>query len=141
MTNALEPTRRSAATPESSDRAFGFVFAVVFALVGGWPLVQGDAPRWWALAFAAAFAIVALLQPKILRPLNRAWQIVGLLLHRVMSPLVMSAIYFLCVTPIAVVMRWRGKDVLSLKRRPDLSSYWIPREPPPPHSESMKRQF
>ena len=53
----------------------------------------------------------------------------------------MGAIFFLCVTPIAWIMRWRGKDVLSLKRRPDLKSYWIDREPAPPDAQSMKNQY
>ncbi len=141
MAVVLEPTLAPAATPKSSDSSFGFVFAVVFAIVGAWPLIRGGTPRWGAFGIAVVFALIAFTQPQILRPLNRAWQLIGLLLHRVMSPLVMSAIFFLCVTPIAVIMRWRGKDVLSLKRRSDLASYWITCEPPPPHAESMKRQF
>jgi hypothetical protein len=48
-------------------------------------------------------------------------------------------VLFLSVTPVAWIMRLRGKDVLSLKRRPDLTSYWIAREPPP--AAAMKRQF
>jgi hypothetical protein len=65
----------------------------------------------------------------------------GRLLHRVVSPIIMGVIFFVCVTPIAWIMRLRGKDVLSLGRRDDLSSYWITREPQPPASETMKRQF
>ena len=53
----------------------------------------------------------------------------------------MGAILFLCITPIGWIMRLRGKDVLSLARRSDLSSYWIGREPPTPQSHSMKNQF
>jgi Saxitoxin biosynthesis operon protein SxtJ len=141
MAAALEPPRAPAAAPESSDRIFGLVFAVVFALIGGWPIVRGGTPRWWAIAIAVVLTLIALAQPQILRPLNRAWQVLGLLLHRVMSPLVMLAIFFLCVTPIAAILRWRGKDVLSLERRPDLSSYWFACEPPQPPAETMRRQF
>jgi hypothetical protein len=53
----------------------------------------------------------------------------------------MGAIFFLVVTPIALVARRRGKDVLSLRRRPEFTSYWIPRDPAAPIAESMKRQF
>jgi predicted membrane metal-binding protein len=141
MATVLEPSLPRGPAPESSDCSFGLVFAGVFALIGCWPLLYLQAPRWWALAIAAAFAGIALARPQILHPLNRAWLALGLLLHRIVSPLVMGAIFFLCVTPIAWIMRLRGKDVLSLARRPDLSSYWIAREPPPPATETMNRQF
>jgi hypothetical protein len=141
MATVLEPSLARAPAPESSDRSFGLVFAAVFVLVGGLPLVHLAPPRWWAFAVAVAFALLALLRPALLHPANRAWLAFGTLLHRVVSPLVMSAVFFLCVTPVAWIMRLRGKDVLSLERRPDLSSYWIAREPPPAAAETMKRQF
>jgi hypothetical protein len=141
MAGVLEPKIDRGAAPESSDRSFGFVFAVVFALIAGWPLWHAEPPRWWAAGIAAAFTLAALARPGILHPLNRAWLALGRLLHLVVSPLVMGAIFFLCVTPIGWIMRLRGKDVLSLARRSDLSSYWIGREPPTPQSQSMKNQF
>jgi hypothetical protein len=141
MATVLEPGIDQGHAHESSDRSFGFVFAAVFALAGVAPLLHLAAPRWWAVAVAGAFALIALARPQILHPLNRIWLAVGRLLHRVVSPLVMGAIFFLCVTPIAWLMRWRGKDLLSLARRPDLPSYWIARGPCEPHSETMKRQF
>jgi len=141
MAVVLEPNLTSAPPPESSDRNFGFLFAGVFALAGAWPLIVGSDPRWWAFGVALAFALAAVIRPSILRPLNRVWLALGRLMHRVMSPLVMMAIFFLCVTPIAWIMRLRGKDVLSLARRPDLATYWITREPSPPASETMKKQF
>jgi hypothetical protein len=141
MGTILEPRQSPAAASQSSDRGFGLVFAAVFALIGGWPIVRDGSPRWWAYAISVAFGLIAVAQPRILRPFNRAWQFIGRLLHRVVSPLVMSAIFFVCVTPTAAIMRWRGKDILSLKRRPDLSSYWISCQQPPPYVEWMKRQY
>src|SRR5882762_8950582 len=110
MASALEPKVDRGAAPESSDRSFGYVFAAVFALIAGWPLWHGEAPRWWAAVVALAFAAVALMRPNVLRPLNRAWLALGRLLHLVVSPIVMGAIFFLCVTPIGWIMRRRGKD-------------------------------
>jgi hypothetical protein len=141
MATVLEPSVARGPEPESSDRSFGFVFAGVFALIGCLPLVHLAAPRWWALGVALAFGLAAVVWPQILHPLNRAWLALGRLLHRVVSPLLMGAIFFICVTPIAWIMRLRGKDVLSLERRPDFSSYWITRESQPPAAETMKRQF
>lgn len=142
MATALEPKRVGEAEKQGSDRAFGFVFAIVFALIGAFPLVRLDAPRWWSLAIALAFALLGTLVPHILHPLNRAWLAFGRLLHRIVSPLVMGAIFFLAVTPTALIMRLRGRDLLSLRRRPDLASYWIEREAGArPASESMTKQF
>ena len=141
MAVVLEPKLTPAPASESSERNFGVLFAGVFVLVGAWPLITGSDPRWWSFGVALAFALAAVIRPSILRPLNRAWLALGRLMHRVVSPLVMSAIFFLCVTPTAWIMRLRGKDILSLARRPDLATYWITREPPLPASETMKNQF
>jgi hypothetical protein len=141
MATVLEPTLSPTVTPNSSDRSFGLVFAVVFALIGALPVIRGGAPRLWAFGIAAVLVLIAVTVPQVMRPLNRAWGFIGQLLHRAVSPVVMSAIFFLFVTPIAMIMRWRGKDVLSLKRRPDLTSYWVAHESPPPSAESMRRQF
>ena len=141
MATVLEPRVDRGPAPESSDRSFGVVFAGVFALIACWPLWSAQSPRWWALGLAATFALAAVVWPQILHPFNRAWLALGRLLHLVVSPLVMGAIFFLCVTPIGWIMRLRGKDVLSLARRSDLSSYWITREPATPQSQSMKNQF
>jgi len=141
MATVLEPSLDRIAVPESSDRSFGFVFAVAFTVVACSPLLHWNSPRWWALGVALAFAAAALVRPQILHPLNRAWLAFGGLVHRAVSPLVMGMVFFLCVTPTAWIMRWRGKDLLSLKRRPDLKSYWVDREPSVPNAQSMKNQY
>ena len=141
MATVLEPSLARGPAPESSDRSFGLVFAAAFAFIGCWPLIRWEAPRWWAFAVAAAFAALALLRPQILHPLNRGWLALGRLLHRVTSPIVMGTIFFSTVTPTGWIMRLLGKDVLSLKRRPELDSYWITREKPGAEAESMKNQF
>jgi len=141
MATILEPTIERAPAPESSDRGFGLVFAAVFSIIAGWPLVHGELPRWWALPVAVAFALAALIRPQLLHPFNRVWLALGRLLHRIISPLVMGAVFFAAVTPTAWIMRLRGKDVLSLKRRPELKSYWIRRQPTRPEAETMKNQF
>jgi hypothetical protein len=141
MLNVLEPKIDRGDKPASSDRSFGYVFAGALTILTFVPLMHHGSPRWWLLAPAAAFGIAALLRPQILHPLNRVWLAFGELLHRIVSPLVMGAIFFLCITPIALIMRWRGKDVLSLKRRPDLKSYWIERAVSLPDPQSMKNQY
>jgi predicted membrane metal-binding protein len=141
MTTVFEPRLSRDPAPQSSDRSFGLVFAAVFALVACWPLVHVETPRWWALGVAVVIAAIALIQPKLLHYLNVAWLALGHLMHSVVSPLVMVTIFLLCVTPIGWIMRWRGKDLLALKRRPDLKSYWIDREQAPYDAQSMKNQY
>lgn len=142
MATALEPKRVAEAEKQGSDRAFGFVFAAVFALIGLFPLWRLEPPRWWALAIGAVFLFFAALFPHVLNPLNRAWLAFGKLLHKVVSPLVMGAVFFLAVTPTALIMRLRGRDLLSRRWRPDLPSYWIEREPAvQPPAVTMKKQF
>jgi hypothetical protein len=125
----------------SSDRAFGIVFTVVFALIGLWPLPWGGSPRWWALGIAAVFLLAALVIPKTLAALNRAWMRFGLLLHKIVNPMIMGLVFFLTVTPTALIMRALGKDPLRRRLDKEATTYWIDRDPPGPDPDSMPRQF
>ena len=124
-----------------SPRAFGIVFTVVFAIIAAVPLIGGAAPRWWSVIVAIVFLVLALAVPKALTPLNRLWFAVGKLLHGIVSPLVMAAIFYLTITPIALIMRVAGKVPMALEFDAEAESYWIHREPPGPEPETMRRQF
>ncbi|MBL8341498.1 MAG: hypothetical protein JNL30_08520 [Rubrivivax sp.] len=125
----------------SSDRSFGFVFAVVFVIIGLWPLLSSRGPRWWSLAIALGFAVVAVALPRLLAPLNRVWMKFGLLLAAVISPIALGILFYVVFTPIGLLMRLFGKDPLKLARDQDATSYWVPRAPPGPRPDSMKQQF
>jgi hypothetical protein len=139
--NSHETFRERDAVKGSSDRSFGIVFAVVFSVVGLVPLFSGSGPRWWSIGLAAIFLVTALGYPKILAPLNRLWTRFGLLLHRIVNPIIMGLLFFLVVTPIAMIMRLVGKRPLHLEQDPDVTTYWISRDPPGPPPETMKQQF
>ena len=149
MSGTHEPPSHDHAVKMGSDRGFGLVFAAVFGLIAVWPaLTLGLKPRLdqaavriWALAAAIAFAAVAVLAPSLLHPLNRLWFAFGLLLSKVMTPIVMGALFALAVVPTGLVMRLRGKDPLRLKIDRASRSYWIMREPPGPARDSMPNQF
>ena len=138
-----EDFTRTETVKGSSDRSFGFVMAAFFALLALFPLLHGplSSIRWWALVVAAAFLALALLWTAPLRPLNRAWLKLGLLLSKIVSPVVMMVLFYATVTPVGVLMRLAGKDPLRLRRNAAAASYWIPREPPGPAPDSMKQQF
>ncbi|MGJ4997004.1 SxtJ family membrane protein [Bradyrhizobium sp. HKCCYLS3077] len=141
MATALEQSSHHSPPPGSSERQFGLVFAGFFVLVAGLPLIRFDQPRWWAVAVALAFAAVALIRPQLLRVPNRLWLRFGELLHRIVSPIIMGAIFFGCISPIAWIMRRSGRDLLALKRDRQLQSYWIDRPREPPDRSALKRQF
>lgn len=123
----------------SSDRSFGVVFACVFSVIGALPLISGGTPRAWAFGIAAGFLAAALARPKLLSPLNRVWLRFGLLLHRIISPLVLGILFFAVITPVAVVTRLFGRDVLRRRLEPAAASYWLDRDPVEP--STMQRQF
>lgn len=125
----------------ASDRSFGLVFTVFFCLVGAWPLLDSQAPRIWAFLLAAGFATAALFHPVWLAPLNRQWTRLGLLLHKIVNPVVLGLIFVVAILPIGLLFRAMGKDPLRLKRRPEAASYWIERQPPGPAADSLPRQF
>jgi predicted membrane metal-binding protein len=136
-----EDLGRQDAPIAGSERGFGIVFAVVFAVVGLWPLLDGEPVRAWALVLAAGFLGTGFFAPGLLKPLNRIWFLFGLALHKIVSPLVMGLLFFLTVTPMALILRALGKDPLRRKFDPDAKSYWIERNPPGPAPETMRRQF
>ena len=124
-----------------SDRSFGIVFAVVFGIIGLLPLWNGEVMRVWALIIAGMFLGTGLIFPKSLSSLNRIWFQFGLLLHKVVSPVIMGLIFFGTVMPTGLLMRLFGKKPLNLDFDPSQKSYWIHRTPPSPEPGSMKRQF
>ena len=120
-----------------SNKSFGIVFFIVFLLIAIYPLINNGELRIWSLVVAIIFLILGLINSKVLTPLNKLWFKFGLLLGRVISPLIMGIIFFLVVTPTALLMRIIGKDLLSLKFN-NKKSYWIEKTGP---KSKMKDQF
>jgi hypothetical protein len=120
-----------------SNRSFGIVFFVVFLIIATYPLINGDELRQWSLIISIVFLSLGLLNSKILNPLNKLWFKFGIFLGKIISPLVMSIIFFLVVTPIGLLMRLFNKDLLNLKFNNN-SSYWIEKTEP---KSNMNNQF
>ena len=139
--STFEDFERDEQIVAGSDRSFGLVMAGAFALLtalNGW-----HAGRiWpWTATLAVLFLVAALLRPTLLNPLNRIWLKFGLLLHKIVNPVIMALLFYGTVLPTGLVMRAMGKDLLRLKRQPDAESYWIVRAPPGPAPDTMKDQF
>jgi hypothetical protein len=125
-----------------SERAFGFTMSGVAFLVGSYALYRGWNSRLVAvpLILGGILAAASVLAPRILAIPNRAWYQLGLILSKIVNPVVMGVLFFGLLTPIAMLMRRFGRDELRLKR-PAADSYWIERTPHGPASDSFTNQF
>ena len=115
---------------------FGILFFILFLIIGLYPLKSGGTTRIWSLVLSSAFLIITIIRPNLLTFINRLWIQFGILLGKIISPLVMGLVFFFVVTPIGILIRMLKKDVLGLKR--GAPSYWINRED---KVQSMKKQF
>ena len=120
-----------------SNRNFGIVFFFVFLLIALYPLINNQDIRLWSLTISIVFLILGIFDSKILNPLNKLWFKIGIFLGKIVSPLIMGIIFFLVVTPIGLLMKLFGKDVLNLKYNNN-KSYWIEKTGP---KSKMKNQF
>ena len=120
-----------------SNKSFGLVFFLVFLLISFYPLINNENIRLWSLVVSLIFLILGVLNSNFLSPFNKLWFKFGILLGRIISPIIMGIIFFLVVTPIGIIMRLLGKDVLNLKFK-DYKSYWIEKTGP---KSKMKNQF
>ena len=121
----------------SSNRSFGIVFFVVFSLIALYPLTYSGEIRIWSAIISIIFLVLGLLNSKILAPFNKLWFKFGILLGKIISPIIMGIIFFFVVTPIGLIIRILGKDVLNLKYNKN-QSYWIEKNGP---KSKMKNQF
>ncbi len=120
-----------------SNKSFGIVFFTVFLIIAIWPLLNGYEIRYWSLIISIVFLILGILNSKILTPFNKIWFKIGILLGNVISPIIMSIIFFLVVTPTSFIMKILGKDLLNLKKNTK-NSYWIKKQN---QNSRMKNQF
>jgi len=129
---------------KGSERSFGIVFAVVFVVIGLFPLIGNwtsfQEVRIWSLACAAVLLLVLLVAPRLLGPANNAWLAFGLLLNRIISPIVLGLMFFLVLTPIALLRRATSRNSIPMKPDPAVDSYWSLRSESDIPS-SMKNQF
>jgi Saxitoxin biosynthesis operon protein SxtJ len=124
-----------------SNRSFGVTLAAFFLIVTLLPVLRSRPPRWWAAAPAAILLAPAILFPSALSLPNRLWMKLALLISKITNPIITALMFYLLFTPIAVICRWTGKDLLRLKFDEKLDTYWIVRQPAGPPPESMRNQF
>ena len=120
-----------------SNRSFGIIFFIVFLIIALWPILNSEDIRVWSFIISIFFFFLGIFNSKLLTPLNRLWMKFGLLLGKIVSPVVMSVIFFGIVTPTGLVMRIFGKDILKLNKNNN-NSYWENRDN---SNNNMNNQF
>ena len=121
----------------NQNRSFGLLFSIVFLALALWPLTKKGEINLYLISIALIFLILGLLNSEFLTPLNKIWFKFGIFLGKIFSPIIMALIFFFVVTPIGLIMRFIGKDVLNLKFNND-KSYWVEKKGP---KSKMKNQF
>ena len=122
----------------SSNRSFGLLFFIVFLAISLWPLKSQEDLRLWAFILALIFFVLGILNSKFLTPLNKLWMKFGIFLGSIISPVVMGVVFFIVVTPVGLIMRFLGKDLLRINKNKFVSTYWISRGK---QNNTMKKQF
>ena len=123
---------------QSSNRSFGILFFIVFLIFGVWPLKNGENLNYYFIIFSGIFLLVGLLNSKLLSPLNKIWIKFGEILGTIIAPIIMALVYFVILTPVSLVVRVFGKDLLGLKFTNKQQTYWINRKK---NMGSMRKQF
>ena len=122
----------------SSNKSFGLLFFIVFLIIGLWPLKNGESINFYFITASIIFLLLGLINSKLLTPLNKSWIKLGEILGIIIAPIIMALVYFVILTPISIIVRIFGKDLLNLKFLKEKESYWIKRKK---SLGSMKKQF
>jgi hypothetical protein len=129
----------SSTTALPSNKKFGWFFSGITALFCAYFYHEAKEMTAVILGFTSIlFALLATVAPNFLEPLNKIWFALGVLLGKIVSPIVLGMIFFFIITPVAVVTRVFGRDELLIKKR-QVQSYWIDKEAADP--DTFKNQF
>ena len=123
---------------QSSNKSFGLLFFIVFLIIGLWPLKNGESINFYFITASIIFLLLGLINSKLLTPLNKSWIKLGEILGIIIAPIIMALVYFVILTPISIIVRIFGKDLLNLKFLKEKESYWIKRKK---SLGSMKKQL
>ncbi len=102
---------------------------LLVALVLGWRLGH-TVSAWSVMALAAGCCVAGLIRPGLVRPIYVGWMYAAYPIGWVVGHIVIGVIFFLVLTPIALVMRTLGRDPLNRRFDPQRETYWERREMP-----------
>lgn len=119
-------------------RKFGLVMAIALALLGGFLLWRHRPAGPYLLYAGATFFLAAVAMPSFLAPLEKAWMALAKVLQTLVTGVILVLTFFLVITPMGLLLRLTGKDLLGMKADPKMDSYWVPVEPDGPQTRPDK---
>jgi len=123
-------------------RKFAFVMGVPLALIGGFLLWRQKDYYWHVFAASGAFVCAGLLVPVVLKPLHKVWMTFSIVMGWFMTRVILFVLFFLILTPTALLLRLLGKDLLNMKfDRNSSQSYWLPRQKGESRKPDYTKQF
>lgn len=134
----MDTAKENIEIKKSSEKNFGIIFGIVFLIIAFYPVFNNSGIRYWSLYIAITFILMAFFMPKILKYPNHLWFLIGILLGKIVSPVIMGLVFYITITPTGLIMRFLGKDILKQKFEKNNHSYWVDRKNLP---TSMKNQF
>jgi len=124
-----------------SNRKFGVTIGLIAIFLGGVFFFQGSQLIGYSsLSVGFLLILIALKKAEILSPLNRFWMRFGELLGKVVSPIVLSFIFFSIFVPVSLFFKLIGRDELKLRRALS-TSYWVEKKERAHAPKSFRRQF
>lgn len=121
-----------------SEKQFGLVFALFFAVLACFPLVNGGMVNIYLFGVAVTLCLISLVCPRIFKPFNVVWFKFGLFLHKIVSPIALGTIFFIVLTPVAALKKVFGSSSLDLRFDPSAKTYWKKKKPT---QSSLRNQF
>ena len=105
-------------------RKFGITMGIVFGLFGGYSAWRGHSFWIYRAGAGAFFLVFGLIVPTRLKPIQKVWMTLALMMGWVMARVILCVLFFLAITPIGLILRAAGKDLLDIKPGVTRSSYW-----------------
>lgn len=130
-----------ASNPLPANRHFGIVVGGIFFFLGALPLIKGGEPYYEVMLPGMFLVVVALIYPRLLTPLNKAWFWLGNSLHALVSPIMLALIFFLVLTPLALLRKCLVRDPMNQEINKNCHSYWMEKRPVSAADDSLKKQF
>ena len=128
-------------SPLPSNRSFGRLFVVVFALIGAYGWWRGSSSHMWWLGLSGVTLVVTLVNPDLLALVNRAWMKLAEILNKIVSPIVLGIMFYGVFVPTGIIMRLAGRDPMTRHFDPQARTYWKERTPPGPDPSGLPNQF
>ncbi len=117
---------------------FSLIWAFIFFILYVYPAIKNGDIRIWPLVVGFLFLSLSKIKPTVLTVFYILWTKLGVIIGGIVSKLIMLILYFGLLTPISLILKILGKDLLAKKMDRRKSTYWINRETQP---QSMKKQF